>query len=949
MKIGIKSLIIVFAASSALYVNAAEMVNYLFDQEIDENIKDRSGNNIIPSTTTDESSWVSSAGEDALQFKNKNDVVKIPFKAHPSSRGTLKLKVKFDVLNKGEHQCLWRVYGKKDGMSLSKHKNGSLRFSYYDRDKKKWYTAASSRTFLQPNRWYEVVATWDCDSGSKLYIDNKLHGKAQMNLTPDWDKKTVMLLGNDIRSSGPFKGMMRYFILTDTTGIPKVPAKAQAIKRSGKITAINLPGVKIGFDADDLSAVSCVDTKTKINLFSAAVRQPLWEIILTDKDDPAKQLKLNAFGKAQRSAKVAGGKMQLTWRNVEVPGEKMKFDVTATVAPGKKPGEAFWHISASKITGKWRYHTVTFPCLPLAMTNPEPQKNYLVWPYRWGRKTPDPFLASRKDLTSEKYSHGTHYPGSMHFQFTYLYGESKPGFYMQILDSVGHYKELHWDTYPAVKTRVQKLAMPPLRRGISDSFNQPYLVLTAVMNGDWYDAARKYRTWAIKQKWCGKGPLGSNKEVPQWYKNTVLAMKWSTSKPSRTIPNNRANTEWILKEFGRPAMGVWYHYTGNKESKDSSCLTLGWTGCAWNARLEAKPFPGVKAAIADMKKQQCYLIGYINSRLFDQSLKPNHADSIVARKHTMKNRDGSLQLYAKTMFDVCRYDKWWQDRIMKVCIEGVRDLGFSGMYLDSFGRGQYFCYDASHGHITGDSTMSISGMRKMGKRIKSEMRKYNPGAIISSEASIEQFVDIIDAKLLHYNIFSEACPIWQVIYHDYELTYGRYFFPKPTEDVICGRIRLASNFHIGAQLARFRPDGSRVGSMRSWKSEKGIKTAASLRSMSFLRAATLDYLALGEMLRPPEVANSKNIEVKTIKFTLNVPEVFSSAWRGPDGSVGMFFTNITGRDIASDYSFSATEYKVKGKKAQLIYVGADNKVVRKAATPGKISILSGATVGIIFK
>ncbi len=944
----LKKLFIVLACLSASLAGAVEKVNFLFDQEIDENIKDRSGNNVIPSTTTTESSWVTSNGEDALQFKNKTDVVKIPFKAFPGPRGTLKIKVKFDVLDNGSNQTLWRVYGKKDGMSLAKHKNGSLRFSYYDRNKKKWHTAASSRKFLQPNQWYEIVATWDCSTGSKLYIDNKLHGKTAMNLTPEWDEKTIMLLGNDYKDSGPFKGMMRYFIMTDTTEIPSAPAKPKTltVKRSGKVTAIKLPGVKLGFDADDLSAVSCIDEQTGINLFSSRIRQPLWEIILTDKDNPLKQIKLNAFGQAQRSAKITKDKMILAWKNVEIPGENTKFDVTATITPGPGKGDAFWHISASKLTGKWRYHTVSFPCLPFTMTNPDPQKNFLVWPYRWGRKTPDPFLASRSGLTSEKYSSATHYPGSMHFQFSYLYGENKPGFYMQMLDSVGHYKELHWDTYPAAKTRVQKLAMPPLRRGISDTFDQPYQVLTSVMRGDWYDAARKYRKWAVKQVWCSQGPLSTNKDVPEWYKKTLLAMKWSTSKPERTIPNNQKNTEWILKEFGHPAMGVWYHYTGNRQSKDSACVKLGWFGCAWNARLEAKPFPGVKEAIAAMKKQQCYLIGYINSRIFDQSLDPDHhADTILARKHTMKNRDGSLQLYSKAMYDVCRYDKWWQDRIMKVCVEGVRDLGFSGMYLDSFGRGQYFCYDPSHGHVTGDSAMSITGMRTMGKRIKAEMRKYNPGAIVSSEASIEQFVDIIDAKLLHYNIFSESCPVWQVIYHDYELTYGRFFFPQPKEDIICGRVRLAANFHTGTQLARFRPDGS----MKGWKTETGKKMEVCLKGMSYLRAAAIDYLALGEMLRPPKVANSKNIKVKTLKFTLDVPEIFSSAWRAPDGSVGLFFTNITNRTISSDYSFNAEEYGIKGKKAQMIYVGSDNKIIRAGAAPGKISLESGATIGIIFK
>jgi hypothetical protein len=279
----------------------------------------------------------------------------------------------------------------------------------------------------------------------------------------------------------------------------------------------------------------------------------------------------------------------------------------------------------------------------------------------------------------------------------------------------------------------------------------------------------------------------------------------------------------------------------------------------------------------------------------------------------------------------------------------VEKLGFSGIYLDSFGRGQHFCYARNHGHPPGGSTVSVKGMRKMGLTIRKALRKINPEIILSSEASIEQFVDIIDAKLLHYNIFTDCVPLWQTIYHDYQITYGRNFFPAKTESLSSGLVRLASVFHVGAQIARFRPDTSIVSFQRAWSSSKGEKIRVFLKRMLLVRSKYVEFLNMGEMLRPPELADVKTCDVRTRKFQLNVPEIFASAWRRDDGAVALFLTNITEKSITTELSFNRREYEIpKRAILDVVSVSDDDRLVTRTLSGGKVTVGPLETIGVVY-
>jgi len=42
-----------------------------------------------------------------------------------------------------------------------------------------------------------------------------------------------------------------------------------------------------------------------------------------------------------------------------------------------------------------------------------------------------------------------------------------------------------------------------------------YAVTLAAFKGDWWQAARMYREWAVKQKWCAKGRIRERADYPK--------------------------------------------------------------------------------------------------------------------------------------------------------------------------------------------------------------------------------------------------------------------------------------------------------------------------------------------------------------------------------------------------------------------------------------------------
>src|SRR6185437_11369116 len=143
-----------------------------------------------------------------------------------------------------------------------------------------------------------------------------------------------------------------------------------------------------------------------------------------------------------------------------------------------------------------------------------------------------------------------------------------------------------------------------------------------------------------------------------------------------------------------PFIGTWYDYTLPPNAERITDNNY------WGHGHLLPPQPGVVDALRDMKSRGIYWMAYIQSIIYVSDFPgDNHpaAEAAATRDqhhHIMTNitRDDRTSLWA-----MCRASNWWQTRMVEQSRKAI-DAGFSGVYLDSFGKGADECFAANHNH-----------------------------------------------------------------------------------------------------------------------------------------------------------------------------------------------------------------------------------------------------------
>ena len=193
---------------------------------------------------------------------------------------------------------------------------------------------------------------------------------------------------------------------------------------------------------------------------------------------------------------------------------------------------------------------------------------------------------------------------------------------------------------------------------------------------------------------------------------------------------------------------------------------------------------------------------------------------------------------------VCRYTPWWQQRFRELSKAAV-DLGFDGIYLDSFGKSNTECFRAEHGHGQGGGNAILEGQRKLASELRAMLKGRSPELVMSGEAPVEALVDQLDYYLLAVNVMPDGIPLWRAIAGDYMIAHGRMMAAGKRGDSILGETaELFLDGVIPGRLAFY--GGSSFFDLPKHAADKAFveKVIASI-------PPTLEYLRLGEMLRPP--------------------------------------------------------------------------------------------------
>ena len=498
----------------------------------------------------------------------------------------------------------------------------------------------------------------------------------------------------------------------------------------------------------------------------------------------------------------------------------------------------------------------------------------------------------RRGMVVSRYPNGFH--GSA-LQLMAYYAEGRGGFYVAAQDNLCTDKDLNFYKAPGGDLTCEIAHIQwDARPGKSLVIDYP-VVIDPLTEGTWYEAAERYRAWAIQQPWCQRG--------------------------ARRERVDRADAcRWLHEDIG--AVGAWWQFRGDIREDVVRTRRL-WGAPLLHLELWWRHGPSRDAAQSDGDRFGPFYFPFLAQK-GKAAFAAHGSDQIVPPANPI----------TPEWVAMCPAQPGWRT----VCRESAADLAGTGplrhhqIWIDENGAGcnadclyhdigpcagvPTHCYSAGHVHAPGagrDITRAYVATFEATRRDASQARgRYVP---VGTECVTEPFVGCLDLYYARNSGFNpdmelapyvrqlswlpdgqmEAVPLFPFVYHEYGpvaiqgiypvdpwgLSEGDDFFTwAEARTVLWGGLIVSFPLHASVVLPE-----SRIRFLRS---------LAAART-GFAR----DFLAYGRMQRAPAI-RCGTIEIdhglaeggwfRRIRFPRPTPEPKAeppkpdgAASRGPDG------------------------------------------------------------------
>lgn len=647
----------------------------------------------------------------------------------------------------------------------------------------------------------------------------------------------------------------------------------------------------------------------------------LWTITLAGQPTPGRVRRPADFPQLtvhQESTRAGRG---LAFHHSDSAGSR----VVARVFLEHDAPTTLWNIEAraGRDASLWQ---VEYPILPVAPLGGDAPANRLVQAYRHGRLHADPFLT--KTTARGWIAQTSRYPsanGGM--QFLALYNDTtRAGLYFATEDPAAHQKEFNFDAQPSAGLlQLSVTHLPAGRGGKLTSYRAPYAVRLQAYTGGWYEAARLYRSWVLRQPWFAKGPLFQRRDMPAWLTaapviarvtGAELVAEPDAARAASTLARIGTALARLRAELGASFPVLIYNWRQFDRTRaahpEPDCLAHG--GRCDVPRLDGLPSFAGQLVAADLRP-----IIYLNARVFDQAYAP--AENPAAATAVARDRAGAPTLYspALPLWSMCLTTDWWQRRYRDIARASVRDLQAAGVYLDSFGRGSPECFATDHPHPPGGGNVAVQGQRAFAARVKRELRRQRPELVLLSEACTESYADLIDLNLLSVDYYEGYLPLRRAVYGDYMLAHGR------------GNKRRLEDLRFRTEVSTLFLEGALIGRLEVTEDgavlEQDADRLAWVKQLAAFTRHGLDYLRFGQLLAPPAFAAGPMLSYSpdpgaARPVLIEAPAVAAGCYRSPrDGSVAVVFVNRDNQPHSFAFTFRAES--PQARHTRLLTLGAD--------------------------
>ena len=614
------------------------------------------------------------------------------------------------------------------------------------------------------------------------------------------------------------------------------PVRALENRMSGNIRFVNHP--EKGFDLWHLEFLNAPDKNGK-------------------RKEASRRSRLSA---TEKTCELTADGVVLKWKGMDLPGEGKVLDVTVRVKLNDKDGSSDWSIQVDNRSKIWALSKTRFPCLPNVTESGKGDLLAAAAPL--GAQLHKAYTG-RKDIRFVKFP--TCAPPMSAFM------QNGVGFYLGVHDPE---RPIFSAMYGPERNFAIEAIVPNAGVLGEAASGLGFSVTIRPFVGDWWQAAKIYREWAMKQKWVAKGPIMNRKDFPQSFKDLDV-MTFMTDRNARSASNK---IDRIVKSFSGLKVGVhWY----------------GWHNSDFCVNFP-EIFPaqkGVTQVVKSWVDKGVLGMPYTNPRLWDT----NTAAWEFTKDYACRWWKGNyltVSYLGNPCAVMCPSSDAWKRSVWKWSHQVIDVLGANAVYYDQVAVARPFeCFNANHGHTVGGGIWWTEGYRKMLEPMHELFSSRN--APITSELSGDQWLDLIDGYMVCGAPHDNEVPFMPAVYSGYVIYFG-------SEENLCDPEETFESWQY-----RYFTWGVMPGWFDRWDigEPRFARQRNLIARLAKLRRAGEDYMVYGSLdgeVRFAEPAKDREYSLKflwrpsTWIDKVHQPDLHGTVWTSrKDGSRAVFIANAT--------------------------------------------------------
>lgn len=591
-------------------------------------------------------------------------------------------------------------------------------------------------------------------------------------------------------------------------------------------------------------------------------QRPIWNLKLIDITNrhmlSFASYEVKARAPSLRKISPTKTKLSLSWK-ISLKNKAGSVPVRMSVTLERGAPTSKWRIYVAPEFSQFALWNIDFPFIGGVSPRFNKSEDYLAVPDGMGARLESPSKGSE---------YAQYYPGQANMQFIAYWQNdarvAKPasGLYLATLDRNATVKRfiVHpWDG----KRFDAYVQHPAVNMGLpGNSFEMNYDCEIGVFNGDWHDAAKRYRQWALKQKWAPK-PLDDDPLIPEWVKTNHLSLR-TTSAPEEIAPSLKI----LQQSLQAPSLIDWEAWTTR--------------GHAHAATPDSVPTPTFTATVEDLSKTGLHNVVTFSPMIWNidaESWRQDGGMNGCCRDFAQNLR--CFNIGDQQLAIMCANSPIWKTVLLRSVSPLFETPGVDGVFAHLAGTdaGQ-LCQATGHGHPIGGGHHHVDGVRSLLKAIRHSGKAKNPEFALLLDGQSECYLDVCDSFLTEIDNQSDlevvAIPMFQAVYGDRSCPFG--VKNATLTDHPLANLTLAQMFAYGSQLGRFHPE-----ILLKNRERFGI-----LKMLSDYQNLLAPWLTRGEMLKPPPV---EYVDPPSSPLFAKKLAVVTSAWKARDGSLAFVLVN----------------------------------------------------------